>query len=231
MRKWMPKALSLLGLVAGAAVADTAVELTYDDFEPGVEVARSRVLVTERWLRWDDGIDEGDYVLFDRQSNELFSVSHGDQSVLHVPRGKDLPAVPESLSITRQPSGSPAPKVGDHEIKSYEVQAMGQVCAAFSVAPELLPDAAAALRAYQMTLARSSLSRLSATPAEMHTPCFLGNNIYGVDLRYSAGLNIAERRADGRGRLLADFREGVKIAPILFTLPDYVRYQLPGSED
>jgi hypothetical protein len=227
----MPKALSAACLfsISGLVAAASAVELAFDDFEPGMAPVRSRVLITPRWLRLDNGKLDDNFVLFDRESREIFSVNHTDRSVLHIPAGEDLPAAPESLALELRDAPSPMPKVGEHAVKSYQVLAMGQGCAGFSVAPSLLPDAARAFADYQQALARSSYRRLDSTPMELRTPCFLADNVYAVEMRFGTGMMIAEQRADGRGRLLAGFENEVAVDDALFVLPDYPSYQLPGN--
>ena len=79
-----------------------AVLLLFDEEEPGTGTYPVRYLVTDDFLRIDDNYDASDYVLLDRQTSTIYSVSHEYGNVLVSNR---QPAVtqPDSLELTREP--------------------------------------------------------------------------------------------------------------------------------
>ena len=257
MRRWMPTmpeprrvvvpaavlllAFSLLAPMASRAERPTerAIELWFEEFEPGVGSWRSRVLISEHWLRWEDaasaaaavagdGDGDGDFLLFDRRSATLYNATRADRSLLVIPRAAPLPKVPAALGLVRERLPDGAPAVGGVAVSSYRLRANGVDCGGFSAAPGLLDDAAAALREYRLAVAANNFARLGVTPESLRGDCFLANNIHAVAMRHAAGFPVAEwRRDDGRRRLLIDFNPEREVDTALFALPDYSRYQLP----
>ena len=262
MRRWMPMMpeprgflarlaalLLTLSLAAPAALrAELATELWFEEFEPGVGSWRSRALISEHWLRWDDGASTevaagdavagdsdsgdghsgGDFLLFDRRTATLYNATRGDHSLLVIPRAAPLPEVPAALGLVRERLPDEVPAVGGVAVSSYRLRANGADCGGFSAAPGLLEDAAVALRDYRLAVAANNFARLGATPESLRDDCFLANNIHAVALRHGVGFPVAEWRLDdGRRRLLIDFTTAREVDAALFALPDYRRYQLP----
>ena len=68
-------------LVTGqAACASTpwtivATTLNFIEQERGIDPYRTRVLVTPEFVRIDDGVDNNEFILFDRRAQTLYSVN------------------------------------------------------------------------------------------------------------------------------------------------------------
>jgi len=60
----------------------TVTLLNFQEQEAGVEPYPLRVLVNKHFLRFDDGYDASDFMLMERDTQTIYSVSHEDQSIL-----------------------------------------------------------------------------------------------------------------------------------------------------
>jgi len=69
-------------LVPGQVWAETAAMMVYKVWEQGVGVYFTRILVTDRHVRFDNGSDASDFTLFDRRKEAIYNVSVEDRSVL-----------------------------------------------------------------------------------------------------------------------------------------------------
>lgn len=207
-----------------------ATILWFDEQEPGVVPYRTRMIVVRDFVRMDDGKDTDDFVLFDRRSGTIHSVSHEDRTVLEVPaRPVDRePPYPLELTEFRQPQED-APKIDGHTPEHLVFKVNGKTCYEVVAVPGLLEDAVIALRQYHRSLAGEQSLTLDWTPPEMQTPCMLANVIFHPARHLAYGFPVQEWDYRGYARALADYREGVTVDAALFRLPeDYRRY---GLED
>ncbi len=205
--------------------------LMYQEREPGVDPYPVRILVSERFVRIDDGYAASDFVLFDRRARTVFSVSREEKSMLVIQdsvfdRQSGAPDI--EISVT-QPKG--APKIAGRQVKEVEMRAGGDLCLSASVVPGLLPDVSQALAEYQEVLAARQFRDLDKTPPELRTPCFLANYVYGNERHLQQGLPIREAITGGRMRVLMDYRARRDVEETLFELPEgYRRLELSGGK-
>jgi len=222
----------LMSMVPAAAVQPATVTgdvLVWQEWEPGVEPYVNRMLITADHLRSDDGDDHGDYLLFDRRSGVLSSVSHERRTLLVVtadPVPADAGPRPEvQVEVGSDPA---APSIAGRAVKEVRLHSGGELCMQATVVPGLLPDAAAALREMRVRLAGRQYRDLYKTPEEFRTPCFLANYVYETDRALQTGLPIQESVNGGMQRMLQDYRTGQALPAALFELPaDYRREKIP----
>lgn len=197
-----------------------ATRLMWEEQESGIAPYPSRMLVTEDFLRSDDGHDNGDFILFDRQTRHIYSVSHAQRSVLVIEslQSPDMAQLQPPLQESLQPDPD-APKIAGQSASHFKLSSGEQVCLQATVVPGLMPDVVAALREMQALLAARQFRDLDKTPEDYRTPCFLANYIYAIDRHLQAGFPILELRQDGRQRALLDFSNSESVAAGLFTLP------------
>lgn len=227
--------LMLAALLAGCQQAATdrdspidAVLLEYSEQEAGSAAYPVRILVTDHYLRIDDGYDESDYILLDRDAASLFSVTHGDRSILRiVPPATDAGPVADIEPGIEHIVDESAPLIAGRRPQHYRFTAAGAVCREAVVVPELLPAAIAALEEYDRLLARRQIETLEQVPAEIRTPCYLSRYVYYPARPLEHGLPIREWDASGYLRVLTDYRERLPVPRTLFTLPiGYQEYTL-----
>jgi hypothetical protein len=224
------KSLALAALAAaapmhGAAAADQqAALLVYRVWEEGQDPYISRVLITPRYVRMDEGEGGSQYTLYDREQAVIYNVDDEERSILVIdPPATQLP-LPDTLKLEQQLStDSDAPTVAGRQPQRVSLLANGVSCRELVAVPGLLPQAVAGLRDLQTTLGHVQAATLGVIPAEMQSPCDLAENVYAPLRGLDYGLPIQEMGA-GRGRALVDFSADHKVSDGLFALPaDYSR--------
>ncbi len=202
-----------------------ATVLWFDEREPGVPPYRTRMIVVRDFMRMDDGDAGDDFVLFDRRTGSIHSVSHEDRTVLDIPARPVVRAPPYELvlSETREPLDD-APRIAGRVPEHLRLRVNGSVCYETVVVPGLLDDVVAAMRAYRRSLAGEQARTLDWTPVEMQTPCVLAHVIFHPARHLAYGFPIQHRDYRGYVRVLQDYREQVPVDAALFRLPTGYRH-------
>jgi hypothetical protein len=206
-----PFPLLLFAIVQAGYAADMTV-LTYRDQDPGTPSYTTRVLVTPRFVRLDEGNDAGNFILLNRKTGDLVNVLHDTKNTMHI-RNKRVP------EETR-----PAWKV-DERIEDVRpgtqritLTANGTVCSQSVAAKKLLPDAAKALAEYKVALAWTQFQTYKNTPDDLRQDCDLVEHVWDTGRAMRHGLPIEERDYAGRVRVLE--KQGrEKLRAGLFRLP------------
>ena len=217
----------LAGLALFACVSAQAadmIELRYQDSEDGAPAYQTRILVTDRHLRMDDGHDDADFVLFDRKTGKVSNVMH-ERKMLMAMHGAKLPQNPSySYRVERKVTPVRAGTV------RVQVLADGKLCSETVAVEKLYPDVARALAEYRAALASTQWTTYRNTPAELRQDCDLVHHVWQTDMALSQGLPIEERDYAGRVRQYVS-GETRKLQPELFVLPvNYESLELPGFE-
>ncbi len=217
----------LIGVCIGGVVLNVAAEvalvpatlLLWQEQETGIDPYPSRMLVTEHFIRSDDGQDDGNFILFDRLSRKIYSVSHEQRTILVIEAEKmsDTSGAPPIKELL-QPDPE-APKIDGRPVSHFQLYSGDQECLQATVVPSLMPGVVAAMRDMQAVLAARQYRDLDKTPEDYRTPCYLANYIYAIDWHLQAGFPIMEVRQDGWQRALLDYRSAHSVAPELFILP------------
>ena len=208
----------LLALSAGAAGAPTAM-LVYQVWEEGVEPYVSRVMVTDDYVRLDEGVDDGGYTLFDRQQEIIYNVQIEDRSILVMHAEEPASDGSDSLILQEQVKvDEGAPKVAGVRPKEVRLLANGELCSEMVVVEGVMENALEGLRELKLSLARIQSATIGATPLDMRTPCDLAANLYAPDRPLSFGLPLHER-SGGRSQSLVDFSPESEVDEAMFKLP------------
>jgi hypothetical protein len=211
----------LIPLVAvlASGCAGSAAELVYLEHEPGSVPYRTRLIASDRFFRIDDGDDAGDFLLFDRDSRFLYSVSGGERSVLVMaPRAVTIPA-PFSLVHREQRDTAPVPDVGGHAVAHFRQWTNGMLCYDLYAVADLFPHAVAAWREYRQALAGQQALTVAVTPKEFESPCDLANNVFRPARSLEHGLPVRVTDANGKVSELVDFHTRTPAPARLFALP------------
>lgn len=200
-----------------------ATILEFEEVDADVEPYITRMTVSDRYIRIDDSAEVDGFVLYDRIKKRIFSVVHGNQSILVVDPVKPLEATPEGLEIKSVlVKDDQAPSLGGIKPDYYQIFANEQLCYHLVAVDGFLPDVSAALQSYQMVLAAQQQASLINTPEELQTPCFLTNYIYAQAEYGSKGFPVQQWDASGYRRSLAGIEENVSVDGAIFDLPvDY----------
>lgn len=217
--------------LAGTPQAQAGSLLWYEEQEAGIDAYPVRILVVPGYLRMDDGQDDGDFLLFDRNNRRVFSINHEDRSILVIePVAPGTgPAPPPDLELgVQQIVDESTPLVAGKQPEMYRFTAAGETCLEAVVVPGLLPQAVQALSEYSRLLAERQQAMLENTPEEFRTPCFLSRHVHAAGRQLEQGLPIQEWDSSGYRRQLTDFRDKVPVNPELFELPAGYNRHNPG---
>jgi hypothetical protein len=208
-------------------VADVSI-LTYAEQEAGIDPYPVRILTSTDYVRLDDGYDESDYVLFDRHSRTLYSVSHENRSVLEISNHPFDGPLPEDLTLSEIPlMDTQAPAIAGKQPLHTVYLANGTPCYQAISVSGLLDQAVAGMAEYAAALGERQLNNMQSVPDAMRTPCFLSRYVYAPGAHLTHGLPVQVWDEAGFSRSLTDFQSGETIDAALFGLPeDYDRIQM-----
>lgn len=217
-------AMSAVALIFSAPIraADVdSVMLLYQAQEPGAGSYPSRILVTDRYIRMDDGVDEGDYLIFDRKTRLISSVTHDDQTVFEIPPREVTQPEPMPLKLRTEEVAmkGDAPKVDGKLPRHRELYVNDKLCYSVVAVPGLMEDAVQALRDFRQVLAGEHAHTLPRIPADMQEPCDLALNTFHPQWQLEFGLPLQEWDGEGNRQILMDYKQGLKVDEKLFTLP------------
>lgn len=213
-------------LLAGAAVhAADMLEIRYQDSEADGQAYQTRILVTDRYLRMDDGRDEGNFILLDRKTGKATNVIH-DSKMRMAMHDKKLPASPpRAYRVEKKVT-----QVREGTVR-IQVLADGNLCSETVAAQKLFPDVARAMAQYQAAMAYTQWATYLNTPVELRQDCDLVHHVWHGGMALSEGLPLEERDYEGRVRQYLG-GEKRKLKPELFKLPaDYASVDLSDAGD
>jgi hypothetical protein len=216
--------LAVAGIESAAAAEQQAALLVYRAWEPGLAPYISRVLVTPRYVRMDEGDGGSQYTLYDRQQAVIYNVDDEERSILVIDPPETRLPLPDDLQLEQRVSlDKDAPAIAGRQPQRVILLANGDSCRELVAVPGLMEPAVAGLRDLQTTLGQVQAATLQVLPADMQTPCDLAENVYAPLRSLDFGLPIQEAGA-GRGRALVDFSAAHAVSDSLFVLPaEYTR--------
>jgi len=202
--------------------------LLYEEEEPGTGQYPVRILVSVDYVRFDDNYDASDFLLLDRRTHTLFSVSHEERSILVIEGKPGGTSLPSNIDLAEERSEDvDAPTIGGNSPVHVRFKANDDLCYEAVVVPGLMARATEALTGYAELLGLRQLDSLESVPEAMQTPCFLSRYVYRPARQYREGLPVREWDAEGYLRTLMDFGEKRSVSPGLFVLPDgYEQFQI-----
>jgi len=194
---------------AGAVHAENVKSLVlfYDEVEEGVGVQPVRYLINNDFLRIDNGNENADFILFDVNKKSIFSINHEDQTVLKIEQRKWTKPVFDFKTSIKEELMPNAPEIFNKPVYNYQVKASEKVCTQVFLIKDTYPEAMQVMYAYQQILSGQQVATLQNTPQEMHTPCFLLDQVYHEGGYYQSGLPVQISYSRGYAKLLKDFKE------------------------
>lgn len=222
--------VSLASLLVACNSKPNEVKILFVEQEPGVEPYQTRLIVTDDYMRFDDGENAVDFVLFDRKKNIIYSTNSGERTVMSVAAKKALDVKPpfelkqvvKNLGILKD-----APKIQDKLPLHYQFFTNDTLCYDVVVVKDLMPDAVKAMQAFQAVLSSDSKQTFNTIPADMHNACDMSMNTFATGQHFQYGFPVQEWTPTGTGRGLIDFDVNYKADKKLFELPEnYQRYSV-----
>ncbi|MGW8311121.1 MAG: hypothetical protein ACWGNB_08670 [Thiogranum sp.] len=224
LRRSLVFALAACAAWGQARAGDGATIVRYIEQEAGVEPHPVRYIVTANYMRSDDGVDDGDYLLYDRGRHKIFTVVQETRTVLEMDGAAPVPPTPAELSVgVRERVDQQAPEVAGVAPVQVDLVADGELCHSALVAPGLLESVRAVLQEFNLALAARQWQTLERTPAEFKTPCFLARYLYASDFHLTRGMVLADWNAQGERRELTNYETGIAVPESLFRLPEGFR--------
>lgn len=212
------------------AIAETpATVLWYLEQEVGNEPWEVRYIITEDYLRSDQGDNSVDFVLLDRRNKQIYNVVEDSQTILNIDGKGKVDDQPEDLAIeVKRSHDNKAPKLEGRDSTTLELFAGGELCYSSVVVEGLMENSRAAFETFADVLAVQQQRSKGNTPAEFITPCFLARYIYQADFDVARGLPVITWGPKGEHRQLLRYETDVVVDDALFELPkDYEQYQPP----
>ncbi len=215
----------LLLLFSANTFSIEGTQLIYRQQEPGVEPYDARVLVTAEYLRMDDGVDDDNYLLFNRKQHLISSVTHDDGTIFEIRSRKIIQRPP--LKLRRRSIEiklDDAPNIEGKKARHHQLYVNDKVCYNVVAVKGLLADTQQTLIAFRSILAGEHAKLLPRLPADQRDSCDMARNIFHPAWQLEFGLPIQEWDDQGRGQVLLDYKEGVKLDDKLFSLPQGYRH-------
>ena len=178
--------------------------LVYKVWETGLEPYISRILVTPRHVRMDEGQDQGGFTLYDREQGIIYSVSAEDESVLVLRPPGDLPGPVAGLKLSEKiEADEGAPPVAGKQPEQLQLFTNGELCRELVTVQGVMNHAVAGLAEFRRALARY---RRSTETAATRSPCDQSEFLYASDRSLDFGLPIHDSYA-GKRQVLLDFNQ------------------------
>lgn len=207
----------------------TSLVLFYDETEEGTGTQSMRYLINDHFLRIDEGNINSDYILYDRAKKTVYSVNHGDQTILKITsKVWHSPDYDFAVSIEER-ALLDAPKVFGKQVFNYQVKAKDEVCTNVLMVKGIHAKEMDVLQEYQVVMSGQQAASLNNTPVEMHTPCYLVDQVFHKAEYLKLGLPIQISYSRGYAKLLKNI-EVKDIREELFLLPDGYKEFLPFTQ-
>lgn len=209
--------LLLLFGASCAAAAEGMVEVSFMDQPADGGGYVTRLLVTDRYLRMDNGQDRDDFVLFDRQTHLAYNVIHEQRQVLVIE--------PVAVTVERPRQWEVKEDVLSDERgrRTVDIAVNGLHCSRITASPTFLPEVAQALGEYNELMTGVQSTTYQATPAELRHPCDLARYVLDHRAWLRHGLPVYEANGDGSVRRLLGYQTGLNERRALFALPKSYR--------
>lgn len=198
--------------------------LNFVEHESSVKPYPTRLIVTEKFLRFDDGEGSVDFVLLDRDKDVIYNVNSSEATVMAVHKKKVKIQPPFEFELTHKQLDDlkDAPAIEGIQPRHYQFSANGEKCYQVIAVQGLMPDVVTALQEFTDLLASDSKVTFNTLPADLQKPCDIAMNTFAAGRHLAFGFPIQEWSKKGSGRALMDYQFNYKPDESLFILPaDY----------
>jgi len=208
--------------------------LNFTEFEKDVEPYRTRVIVSDNFMRFDDGEGDRNFILFDRQQNIIYSVNDDEETIMLL-KEKSLEVKPPfdlKLAHKKVDSMTEAPSIDNKTPQHYQFLANGELCYEVIAVPGLLPQVVTAMQAFNRLIASDSATTFNNLPADLHNACDISMSTFAVGRHLEYGFPLQEWAPKGSGRSLIDYKENYQPDPALFVLPEkFQKYDIQAFRE
>lgn len=223
--------LSVLFSCAKQEQGDTLV--LFMEQEDGVEPYQTRMVVTKKFIRIDDGTDADSFVLFDRVNKIVYSTNPDEGTVMAVHEKKlkkgQVFDPPFKLTHTvKEITGmKDAPSINGKKAKHFQLITNDKVCYDVVAVKGLMPNVVKALIEFKKHLATDSVATFNNMPADMHDACDMAMTTFKPARVLEFGFPIREWGKREYVRTLIDYDVNYTADARLFVLPaGYKHYSI-----
>lgn len=224
--------LLMMGVLSACAQkkhGDTLV--LFVEQEDGVEPYQTRMIITNDFVRIDDGEGDQDFVLFNRKSKVVHSVTSSEKTIMaiHEKKLKQGQKFEPPFKLTHaskeMPAMKDAPTIEGEKAKHYQLITNDRVCYDVIAVKGLMPHVVKALVEFHKHMATDSYVTFNNLPADMHDACDMTATTFRPGRQFEFGFPIQEWGKRNYSRSLIDYNVNYKVEPNLFKLPEgYKRY-------
>ncbi|MDZ7804240.1 hypothetical protein [Thiohalophilus sp.] len=204
----------------------TSVKIDFVEHEKYVKPYPTRLIVTNQFMRFDDGEGSTSFILFNRKTDTIYSVNDDDRTVMSLKRQDIELEPPMELKLEERNLGTldDAPEIQGMTPVHYQFFANDEVCYDVVAVKGLMPDVVDAMQAFKAILANDSKVTFNNIPADLHDACDMSMSTFASGRHLEHGFPIQEWSVDGDGRTLVNYDENYDPDPALFELPEDYRH-------
>jgi hypothetical protein len=206
-----------------------ATFLSFSESSPDGDTYPVRMLVSEGFLRIEDGDARDGFIVFDRAKKIVYSISHTDKTTLVLSAQQVLLDAPKAFVHKVERDGEKLPNVGGRAVTHYRLLTNRERCFDVYAADGLLPEALAALREYHRTLAGEQAAMQALVPAGFQSACDLAEYVFLPARHLEFGFPVRQISRAGVVRQLLDFKTGVPVEKGLFDVPAEYKQITPSE--
>lgn len=238
----MMKKLVLLlvtGLLASCAAeyqGDTLV--MFVEQEKDVDPYQTRMIVTQKFVRIDDGEGSTNFVLFDRAKRVVYSINPDEQSVMAIhekvlAKGEKFePPFKLKHATKEMPELKDAPKINEQSAKHFQLMTNNEICYDVVAIDGLLPNVVTALTEFHQLMATDSRVTFNNMPADLQNACDMTMTTFKPAQQYTFGFPIQEWGKNDYSRSLVNYTKDYKADEKLFDFPEgYKHYTVTALRE
>jgi hypothetical protein len=196
----------------------------------GEEPYINRLLVTEKFLRLDQGEMDAGFILYDRGKQVIYSVNPAESSILLIDPAENEERDLADLDVELVPEeNADVPSVGGVEPEYWRMMVNGISCRQAFVLPSTLASALEVYGAYLKLLSVQQGLALNTMPAEFQDPCDNAVHVYAADAFVQKGLPLKIWDGKGYSEELLDYKRDFKLDSEQFSLPQNYQQVPMGS--
>jgi hypothetical protein len=220
--------LAALTLAACTDKPSPTIFLSFTESSPDGEYP-VRMLVSDKFLRIEDGDTRDGFIVFDRAARIIYSVSHAGKSTLVLQARPVTLAAPKQFEHRVEGEKETLPPVDGKTVTHYRLLTNRERCFDVYAAEGLLPEAVAALREYHETLAGEQAVMQTNLPAGLQSTCDLADQVF-LPARYLAyGFPVRQVNRAGVTRQLVSYQRDVPVEKGIFDLPKEYKQITPAE--
>lgn len=198
----------------------TGSEVIFNEVENDAPGQVTRMIVTKKYLRIDNGKPGNDFLLYDRVKRIIYSTNSLDQRTLVINAHPLTRKSPIKLDNKIEKIPTDAPEIEGKKVKHLQLSTNNNICYDLFAVDNFLPDVVAALKEYRLALAGEQAVIIDSMPKEMLQACDLANNIFFASRHLEHGFPVRLQETNGRFRELVEYKRGIKIDAALLKLPE-----------